>query len=182
VQFHKTALPGVILIHPDVFRDARGLFFELYHAKKYADAGIPDRFVQDNVSYSVRGTLRGLHYQLKASQGKLVTVLEGRAFDVAVDIRRSSPTFGQWLGVELSSENRRQLYIPAGFAHGFCALSESVWLSYKCTEFYVPADERGVIWNDPTLKIAWPIAAPLLSDKDRSYKTLKEMTAELPDL
>jgi dTDP-4-dehydrorhamnose 3,5-epimerase len=181
VQFLKTELPGVILIDPDVFRDARGLFFELYHAKKYGDAGIPEQFVQDNVSCSLRGSLRGLHYQLWSPQGKLVTVLDGRVFDVAVDVRRGSPTFGRWLGVELSSANRRQLYIPPGFAHGFCALSESVWLSYKCTEFYAPADERGIIWNDPTLKIAWPIDKPLLSDKDRSYKTLKEMTAELPD-
>lgn len=173
-------LPGVLLVEPDVFEDARGWFFETFHAKRYADLGIPGPFVQDNFSFSVRGTLRGLHYQLKQAQGKLVAVLEGEIFDVAVDIRKGSPTFGKWIGVQLSSDNKHQLYIPPGFAHGFCVTSESAGVTYKCTEFYAPEDERGIIWNDPTLAIRWPVSAPRLSPRDQAFKTLADMDRELP--
>lgn len=176
----ETPLKGVMLVEVDVFPDPRGYFLEICHAKKYAASGVPGPFVQSNFSKSVRGTLRGLHYQIKHAQGKLVSVVEGRVFDVAVDIRKGSPTFGQWYGVELSVENRRQLYIPIGFAHGFCVLSETAGMIYNCTDFYSPQDERGIIWNDPDLGIAWPVSHPLLSAKDQSYKTLAEMAGELP--
>lgn len=181
MRFLETELKGVILISPDAYEDARGVFFELYHAKTYQDAGIRERFVQDNFSRSVRGVLRGLHYQLKQPQGKLVSVLEGSVFDVVADIRKGSPTFGKWTAIDLSAENKLQLYIPPGFAHGFCATSGSASVLYKCTQFYAPADERGIIWNDPTLAIRWPIRDPLLSTKDRDYKTLDDMKDELPD-
>lgn len=181
MRFSEGGLPGLILVEPDVFTDARGFFFETYHARKYGQAGMTDVFVQDNISRSVRGTLRGLHYQLGHAQGKLVAVVEGAVFDVAVDIRKSSPTFGQWFGIELSADNKRQMYIPPGFAHGFCVLSDIASMTYKCTDFYSPTDERGIIWNDPTIRVEWPVAQPLMSPKDQSYKTLKEMTAELPD-
>lgn len=180
MKFSDTALAGVVLVEPDVFEDARGCFLETYHAAKYAKGGIAGPFVQDNFSHSVRGTLRGLHYQLRHAQGKLVTALTGRIFDVAVDIRKGSPTFGQWVGVELSGENRRQLYVPPGFAHGFCVLSETADVLYKCTDVYSPKDERGIIWNDPTIAIAWPVTDPLLSPKDRAYRTLREIEADLP--
>jgi dTDP-4-dehydrorhamnose 3,5-epimerase len=176
----ETSLKGVMLVEIDVFPDPRGFFLEVCHAKKYAAGGIPGPFVQSNFSRSVRGTLRGLHYQIKHAQGKLVSVVEGRVFDVAVDIRRGSPTFSKWFGAELSVENRRQLYIPIGFAHGFCVLSETAGMIYNCTDFYSPQDERGIIWNDPVLGINWPISHPLLSAKDQSYKTLAEMAGELP--
>jgi dTDP-4-dehydrorhamnose 3,5-epimerase len=176
----ETSLKGVMLVEIDVFPDPRGFFLEVCHAKKYAAGGIPGPFIQSNFSRSVRGTLRGLHYQIKHAQGKLVSVVEGRVFDVAVDIRRGSPTFSKWFGAELSVENRRQLYIPIGFAHGFCVLSETAGMIYNCTDFYSPQDERGIIWNDPVLGINWPISHPLLSAKDQSYKTLAEMAGELP--
>lgn len=180
MRFLGTELPGVILVEPDVFTDVRGLFLETYHREKYADGGIPDPFVQDNLSRSIQGTLRGLHYQLQEPQGKLVMVVEGAIFDVAADIRRGSPTFGRWLGIELSAQNKRQLYIPPGFAHGFCVLSEAAAVTYKCTRFYEPKDERGIVWDDPSLGIRWPVAEPLLSAKDRGYKSLGEMEGELP--
>lgn len=180
MRFIATKLPGVVLVEPDVFNDPRGYFLETYHAGRYAEGGIPGPFVQDNFSHSVRNTLRGLHYQLQRAQGKLVMVLEGRIFDVAVDIRKGSPTFGRWDGVELTGENKRQLYIPPGFAHGFCVLSETADVLYKCTDVYSREDERGIIWNDPALAIAWPVTAPLLSDKDRAYKRLSEMNGDLP--
>lgn len=180
VKFVETKLPGVVLVELDLFEDSRGYFFEMYHAGKHADGGIHGPFVQDNFSHSVRSTLRGLHYQLQHAQGKLVMVLEGRIFDVAVDIRKGSPTFKQWAGVELSGESRRQLYIPPGFAHGFCVLSETADVLYKCTDVYSQKDERGIIWNDPALAITWPIADPLLSTKDGAYKRLADMMGELP--
>jgi len=180
VRFIETELRGVILVEPDVFQDRRGHFLETYHEKKYAEAGIPGPFVQDNFSRSVRGTLRGLHYQLRHAQGKLVMVVEGAVFDVSVDIRNGSPTFGKWVGLELSAENIRQLYIPPGFAHGFCVISDVASVVYKCTNFYVPEDERGIIWNDRTLGIRWPVQHPLLSLKDEAYKTLADMAGELP--
>ncbi|HZS12032.1 MAG TPA: dTDP-4-dehydrorhamnose 3,5-epimerase [Nitrospirales bacterium] len=175
MRITPTALPDVLLIEPDVWTDPRGYFFESYHQSRYEEHGIHARFVQDNFSRSLRGTLRGLHYQLMRPQGKLVTVMEGVVFDVAVDIRRSSPTFGRWVGVELSAEKQAQLYIPPGFAHGFCVLSPTAGFHYKCTEYYAPEDERGIIWNDVTLKIAWPIDAPTLSAKDRHYFSLKDL-------
>lgn len=170
----ETALPGVLLIEPKVFGDDRGFFFEAYHAKRYAEAGIPAAFVQDNLSRSVKGTLRGLHYQEPNAQGKLVQVLAGAVFDVAVDIRKGSPHFGKWVGYELSAENKRQLWIPAGFAHGFCVISDSADFSYKCTDFYSPAAERGIAWNDPDLGIAWPVERPLLSAKDAAAPKLAQ--------
>jgi dTDP-4-dehydrorhamnose 3,5-epimerase len=145
---------------------------ETWHAERYQQANLPGPFVQDNCSRSTRGVLRGLHYQLKHPQGKLVWVVEGEVFDVAVDIRVGSPTFGHWVGYILSGDNHRQLAIPAGFAHGFCVLSASASLVYKCTDFYAPDDEYGLRWDDPRLDIDWPVAAPLLSDKDRQYPTL----------
>jgi dTDP-4-dehydrorhamnose 3,5-epimerase len=179
VKTIPTELPGVVIIEPRVFSDARGFFFESYSAVRYADAGFPDVFVQDNHSSSVRGTIRGLHYQLRRPQAKLLRVLRGTVFDVAVDIRRGSPTFGRWVGAELSAENRRQLFIPAGFAHGFCVMSDGAEVEYKCTDIYVADDQRGVLWNDPTVGIRWPVQDPILSDQDRRFLTL---TAERDDL
>lgn len=180
MKFVATKLKAVVLVEPDVFEDPRGYFLETYHAGRYAEGGITGPFVQDNFSHSVRGTLRGLHYQLKHAQGKLVMALEGRIFDVAVDIRKGSPTFKQWVGVELSGENKRQLYIPPGFAHGFCVLSDTADVLYKCTDVYAPQDERGIIWNDPSIAIAWPVAEPLLSRKDQAYQLLADMERDLP--
>src|SRR5207253_5045695 len=141
---------------------------------------LPERFVQDNHSCSVHGTIRGLHYQLEHPQGKLVRVIRGAVYDVAVDVRRGSPTFGRWVGIELSAENMRQLYVPPGFAHGFCVVSDVASVLYKCTKFYAPKDERGIVWNDRTLGIHWPVQQPLLSPKDEAYKTLADMASELP--
>ena len=166
------------MIEPKSFGDARGYFFETWHAERYAQAGVAPTFVQDNVSRSVRGILRGLHLQHPFGQGKLVQVLDGEVFDVAVDVRHGSPTFGQWAGENLSSDNKRQLYIPPGFAHGFCVLSESALFSYKCTELYHPETELSVAWNDPDLGITWPIAAPALSKKDAEASRLRDIPAE----
>lgn len=173
-------IPGVLLIEPNLFRDPRGLFCETFHAPRYAEAGITERFVQDNYSRSIRSTLRGLHYQEPHAQGKLVMVLEGTVYDVVVDIRQGSPTFGTWHGIELSSDNLRQLYVPPGCAHGFCVTSEQAAFLYKCTDFYSPDDERGIIWNDPTLAISWPVSVPILSAKDEAYGTFEAMQARLP--
>lgn len=176
----KLEIPGALLIEPQLFGDQRGLFCETFHAQRYAEAGITDRFVQDNYSRSVRGTLRGLHFQEPHAQGKLVMVVEGSVYDVIVDIRKGSPTFGKWHGVDLSSDNYRQLYVPPGCAHGFCVTSEQAGFLYKCTDFYSPKDERGIIWNDPALAIVWPISAPVLSAKDQAYQTLAAMEDDLP--
>ncbi len=175
-----TELPGVVIIKPRVFTDARGFFFESYHAARYAEAGLPAVFVQDNHSSSVKGTIRGLHYQLRRPQGKLFRVLRGSVLDVAVDIRRGSPTFGRWVGVELSAENKRQLFIPPGFAHGFCVVSEGAEVEYKCTDPYAPDDQRGVLWSDPTIGIRWPVQEPILSDQDRGFLPLSIMRDDLP--
>ncbi|SFR14180.1 dTDP-4-dehydrorhamnose 3,5-epimerase [Desulfoscipio geothermicus] len=174
----ETKLPGVLIIEPDVFGDARGYFMETWQQARYAQAGLPGNFVQDNLSFSTRGVLRGLHFQNPNAQGKLVFVLQGEVFDVAVDIRAGSPTFGQWVGVTLSSENKRQLYIPEGFAHGFCVTSETALFAYKCTDIYNPAAEGGIIWNDPDIGIDWPIDNPILSEKDRGYQQLKDIPGE----
>ncbi|HLB35016.1 MAG TPA: dTDP-4-dehydrorhamnose 3,5-epimerase [Gemmatimonadales bacterium] len=175
-----TALPGVVIIEPKVFGDDRGFFLETYHQQRYAAAGIPEQFVQDNHSRSVPGTLRGLHYQRERPQGKLVRCVRGAIFDVAVDIRRGSPTFGKWVGVELSEDNKRQLYIPHGFAHGFCVPAVVSEMEYKCTDFYHPEDESGVIWNDPAIGIAWPIRNPVLSQKDAGFPPLTPERRDLP--
>jgi dTDP-4-dehydrorhamnose 3,5-epimerase len=180
MRFVPTSLPGVLLIEPDVFKDARGFFLETWHQQKYAEAGIRGPFVQDNHSHSKRGTLRGLHAQRCRPQGKLVRAVEGEMFDVAVDVRRGSPTFGRWVGFCLSGDNFRQLWIPPGFAHGFCVLSERVHVEYKCTEFYDRSDELTVAWNDPAIGIAWPIEAPLLSAKDAGAPLLAQLYDVLP--
>jgi dTDP-4-dehydrorhamnose 3,5-epimerase len=170
-----TAIPDVKIIEPRVFRDPRGFFVETYHARRYHEAGLDAVFVQDNHSRSIRGTLRGLHWQVERPQGKLVRVLVGEVYDVAVDIRLDSPTFGQWVGFTLSAENFRQAWVPPGFAHGFCVTSEVAEVEYKCTGFYDPPSERGLIWNDPDVAIDWPIRDPILSDRDRQHPTLASL-------
>ena len=180
MRFAPTQIPDVILIEPDVHRDDRGFFLETWHERKYAEGGISGPFVQDNHSNSRRGTLRGLHAQRERPQGKLVRVVEGEVFDVAVDIRRGSPTFGKWVADRLSGENLHQLWVPPGFAHGFCVLSESVHLEYKCTDFYDPSDEIAVAWNDPAIGVEWPIAAPTLSAKDAAAPLLNDLLGQLP--
>ena len=179
VKVIATELPEVLLVEPRVFGDARGFFLETFQAERYAAAGIAGPFVQDNLSRSVKGTLRGLHFQQPRAQGKLVHVLRGAVWDVAVDVRRGSPRFGRWVAVELSEENRRQLWIPPGFAHGFCVLSESADFFYKCTDFYAPDCERAVRWNDPALGIRWPVESPLISAKDQAAPELAT-APELP--
>lgn len=171
----ETALLGVRIIEPTVYEDARGFFYESYNQRDYAAQGIDDIFVQDNHSRSIRNVLRGLHYQAPPGQAKLVRVAVGAVYDVAVDVRWGSPTFGRWVGVELSAENRRQLYIPVGFAHGFCVLSEVAEFLYKVTSYYSPPDERGIIWDDPDIGIAWPVSAPLLSERDRRHPRLRDI-------
>jgi len=178
VKVIDTALPGVKLIEPRVFGDDRGFFLESWNARTFAAAGIDAGFVQDNHSQSAKGVLRGLHYQIGSPQGKLVRVVSGAVFDVAVDLRRSSETFGRWVGYELSADNKRQAWIPPGFAHGFLSLRDGTELLYKCTDFYSAEAERSLIWNDPDIAIAWPLngmAKPLLSDKDAAAKTLAEI-------
>lgn len=179
-KFERTELDGVVVCDPRVFRDERGFFLEFYHAQRYFNAGIRVSFVQDNRSRSSRGVLRGLHYQLHKPQAKLVSCTRGEIFDVAVDIRKGSPTFGRWTGHVLSEENHRQLFIPGGFAHGFCVLSEVAEIFYKCSEFYDPMDDRGIRWNDPGIAVAWPVETPVLSGKDRKQPFLAEI--EAPDL
>lgn len=180
VRVRETAIPGVLVIEPVVHRDARGFFVETWHDQRYRQAGIDLPFVQDNHSRSSLGTLRGLHAQVRRAQGKLVRAVEGEIFDVAVDIRLGSPTFGRWVGERLSAENFLQLWIPPGFAHGFCVLTESAQVQYKCTEFYDRADEISILWSDPDLGIAWPIAEPLVSDKDRGAPRLRDLGTSLP--
>ena len=176
-------LPGVILIEPRVFRDDRGYFLETWSRQRYQEAGLPADFVQDNLSYSKAGVLRGLHYQHPTAQGKFVSVLRGEVFDVAVDIRRGSPTFGKWEGFVLSAENGRQLYVPEGFAHGFVVTSEDALFSYKCTAPYDPAAEGSVAWDDPALGISWPVSAPTLAAKDRAAPRLGDIPPDrLPGL
>jgi dTDP-4-dehydrorhamnose 3,5-epimerase len=181
VRFVRTEIPGVVLIEPDVHKDARGYFLETYHAEKYRAAGIPDTFVQDNVSKSAGGTVRGLHLQIDHPQGKLIRVVEGEIFDVAVDVRRGSPTFGKWVGLTLSGDNFAQCYVPPGFAHGFAVVSSSAIVEYKCTDKYDPASEIGILWNDPAIGIKWPLKiAPTLSDRDRKNPTLAAAAERLP--
>ncbi len=175
MESHATEIPGVLLVEPQVFRDERGFFLESYSERVFAELGIPDRFVQDNHSYSKRGVLRGLHYQVQKSQGKLVRVVSGEVLDVFLDLRRSSATFGRWHGVKLSGENRRLVWIPVGFAHGFHVISESAHVLYKSTEFYFPELERTILWNDSDLKIDWENSAkPLVSEKDKKAARFRD--------
>ena len=180
MRFVPTDLPEVIIVEPDVHRDARGLFLETYHAGKYREAGIDGPFVQDNHSRSMRGTLRGLHLQSRRPQGKLIRVIQGEIFDVAVDVRVGSPTFARWVGVPLSAESFRQCYVPPGFAHGFCVLSPGAEVEYKCTDLYDPGAEVGIAWDDPAIAIRWPVPSPTLSDRDRQNPSLERVLHLLP--
>ncbi|MEZ8557562.1 dTDP-4-dehydrorhamnose 3,5-epimerase [Vibrio cyclitrophicus] len=171
----KTKLQDCIIIEPKVFGDERGFFLETFQEERYFNAGIKERFVQDNRSKSSRGVLRGLHFQKLKQQGKLVSVTYGEVFDVAVDLRPDSETFGQYESVILTGDNKLQFYVPPGFAHGFCVLSESADFQYKCTDYYDPSDESGLLWNDPAINIEWPIVTPLLSDKDRIQPLLSDI-------
>ena len=171
-------LEGLLIIEPKVFGDARGFFLETWNRSRYREVGLHDDFVQDNVSFSCRGTLRGLHFQNPNPQGKLLQVLLGEVFDVAVDIRRSSPTFGKWHGLVLSAENKRQFYIPSGFAHGFAVLSETALFQYKCTGLYSPKDEMAIRWDDPDIGIQWPLKEPLLSERDAKGMRLRDAPPE----
>lgn len=178
-----TPLPGVVILEPRVHEDHRGFFMESFNERSFAELGISHRFVQDNHSRSVRGVLRGLHYQLRQPQAKLVRVTRGRVFDVAVDIRRGGPHFGAWTAAELTEDNRRMMFAPEGFAHGFLVLSEVAEFQYKCSDFYDPSDERGIAWNDPRIAIDWPLGElkPILSGRDLAWSTLDRMSeAELP--
>ncbi len=174
----ETKLPGVLVLEPNVFSDERGFFLETWQSKRYEKIGIRGPFVQDNISSSKKDVLRGLHYQYPQSQGKLLQVLSGQVVDVAVDIRVGSPTFGQWVSAVLSDANHKQMYIPPDFAHGYCVTSETAVFSYKCTDFYNPTTEHGIIWNDPDLNIEWPIKEPVISAKDINYSRLKEIAPE----
>jgi dTDP-4-dehydrorhamnose 3,5-epimerase len=177
MEFIPTEIPEVVLIRPKVFADARGYFFESWEERKFKGAGLDVRFVQDNHSHSVRNVLRGLHYQLQQPQGKLVRVTAGEVFDVAVDIRRSSPTFGRWVGVRLSAENHCMLWVPPGFAHGYLTLSDSADFVYRCTDFYSPAHERAILWNDPDVNIHWPLqtdSSPIVSSRDAAGVGLRD--------
>ncbi len=176
-----TALPEVLLITPDIFGDDRGFFFELWREERYASSGLPKKFVQDNLSLSRRGTLRGLHFQNPHPQGKLVSVLQGEVFDVAVDVRKGSRTFGKWVGVILDGSKKQQLYVPEGFAHGFVVTSETALFHYKCTVQYRPENESVIRWNDPDLAITWPIQDPTLSKRDAEAPFLKNLSSKFLD-
>ena len=178
MQLIATDIEDVRIIEPQVFTDSRGYFLEAYHGSRFESVGLADAFVQDNLSYSVKNTLRGLHFQVTRPQAKLVQVISGEIFDVAVDIRPTSPTFGRWVSVHLSEKNKRQVFIPAGFAHGFCVLSEVARVFYKCSDFYDPDDEGGILWSDPTLAIDWPIAQPIVSKKDARLPNMGDLHPE----
>lgn len=174
MKITQTPLSGVLVLEPRIFKDDRGYFVETFQLQRYKDAGITLPFVQDNASHSVKGTLRGMHFQEPNPQGKLVACLRGVIWDAVVDIRKGSPTFGKWFGVELSSETGRQIWVPPGFAHGFCVLSDRADVLYKCTDYYAPGAERSIVWNDPDVGIDWPVEAPLLSPKDATAPRLKD--------
>ncbi|HJS98329.1 MAG TPA: dTDP-4-dehydrorhamnose 3,5-epimerase [Terriglobales bacterium] len=178
MQVSETKIPGVYLIRPQVYEDARGFFFESYHQAKLEECGIRESFVQDNHSKSYKNTVRGLHYQLKHPQAKLCRVVQGEVLDVAVDIRVGSPYFGRWVSAILSAQNKQQILIPRGFAHGFAVLSETAEFLYKCTDFYYPDDEHGVLWSDPEMGIPWNITEPVVSKKDAAYRALARIAAE----
>jgi dTDP-4-dehydrorhamnose 3,5-epimerase len=171
----KTQIPGVLIINMKIYGDKRGFFTETHHQKTYSEAGIDCQFVQDNLSFSKKNILRGLHFQRQFPQAKLITVIKGEIFDVAVDLRPSSETFGQWTGIILSGDNHKQFFIPQGFAHGFCVLSEDAYVHYKCTEFYHPEDEDGIFWADSQLNIDWPITNPIISTKDQNNSSFKNL-------
>lgn len=176
MEFLPTAIPDVVLIKPDVFGDSRGFFMETWEARKFAAVGLTSKFVQDNHSLSLKNTLRGLHYQIRQPQGKLVRVVAGAVFDVAVDLRKSAPSFGKWVGVTLTADNKHQVWIPPGFAHGFLVLSDSAEFVYKCTDYYAPEHQRTLVWNDPDVDVKWPLSAdqePRLSDKDKAGNFLR---------
>ncbi len=179
MSFQRLAIPEVILVQPTAYSDDRGFFVETYHARRYTEGGIPEVFVQDNHSFSTARVLRGLHAQLYKPQGKLVRAILGEIFDVAVDIRPGSPTFGRWVGETLSGDNFRQLYVPPGFAHGFVVLSETAHVQYKCTALYDKADEIGIVWNDPEIGVDWPVADPVINDKDRQAPRLADIVQRL---
>jgi dTDP-4-dehydrorhamnose 3,5-epimerase len=174
----RTQLHGVIVIEPRVFGDARGFFYESWNQERYLSFGVSERFVQDNLSFSTRGVLRGLHFQNPQAQGKLVSALKGEVFDVVADVRPESPTFGRWVGVYLSAENKRQMYVPPGYAHGFQVTSDEALFTYKCTEYYRPDAEHTIAWNDPDLAVSWPIKEPVLSPKDRKGISLADWASE----
>lgn len=176
MKVFSSPIEDVLVVEPDIFEDSRGFFMETYHKQRYAKEGIDSVFVQDNLSFSNQHALRGLHYQINHPQAKLIHVIKGAIFDVAVDIRFGSPTFGRWTGFELTDENRRQLFIPEGFAHGFCVISKTAYVAYKCTDFYSPNDERGVLWSDPDIDIKWPSLNPALSLKDKQFACLKDLS------
>jgi dTDP-4-dehydrorhamnose 3,5-epimerase len=178
MDVRRTKLDGVLVLEPRVFSDERGYFLETWNRKIYEDAGIKERFVQDNIAFSRKGVLRGLHFQHPHGQGKLVHVPAGEVLDVAVDIRVGSKTFGQWVGEVLSEDNHRQMYVPAGFAHGYCVLSNTALFYYKCTDFYNASTEGGIIWNDPDIAIDWPVKKPILSVKDARYPRFKDLPAK----
>ena len=171
----ETELDGVLIIEPDVFDDQRGFFFETYNQNRYQEIGVTSDFVQDNLSFSRKGTLRGLHYQHPHDQAKLAQVIQGEVFDVVVDIRRGSTSFGKWVGQYLSGDNKTQIFIPAGFAHGFCVLSETALFHYKCSDFYAPQCEGGILWSDPDVAIDWPVDSPIVSEKDARFSILKDI-------
>ena len=181
MNFKETKIQGVLILEPDVFKDKRGYFLETWNKERYEKNGIPYSFVQDNISFSKKGILRGLHFQYPQPQGKLIQVLSGKVIDIAADIRIGSPTYGKWHSEILSDTNHKQMFVPSGFAHGYCVMSESAIFSYKCTDFYNPATEHGIIWNDPDLNIDWQIEEPVLSPKDAKYPRLKDLSPdELP--
>lgn len=181
MQVIETPLPGVLVLQPTVRYDVRGYFLESYSARTLAGIGIHDTFVQDNHSRSAKGVLRGLHYQVNPGQVKLIRAISGAIFDVAVDIRHGSPTFGHWFGQTLSSDNHLQMYIPVGFAHGFCVITDAAEIAYKCSTFYVPQDERGIAWDDPDIGIDWPVTTPLISERDRHNPRLAEIAHDFSD-
>ena len=180
MRVRETGLPGVLVVEPRVFRDPRGFFLESFHAARYAEAGIRGPFVQDNHSLSQKDTLRGLHFQWRKPQGKLVRVIEGEIYDVAVDIRPESKSFGRWVAVSLSAENHLQVYVPAGFAHGFCVVSDVAQVEYKCTEVYDPDGEGGIPWDDPDVGITWPTQRPVLSERDQRHKSFRQQFGRGP--
>ena len=178
-----TSIKGILIIEPVTFRDKRGFFMETYNRNRYNASGINATFVQDNLSCSLKNTVRGLHFQIKHPQAKLIQVITGEIFDVAVDLRPGSATFGKWTGILLSDENRLQVFVPEGFAHGFCVLSEFALFYYKCSDFYAPDDEGGIIWSDPDIGIKWPVENPIISDKDKQYPNLANLSSgQLPSL
>jgi dTDP-4-dehydrorhamnose 3,5-epimerase len=174
VKVTPTPLSGLLVLEPRIFKDDRGYFVETYQQERYREAGITQPFVQDNTSHSIKDTLRGMHFQQPRAQGKLVSCTRGAIWDAVIDVRQGSPTFGKWFGVELSAATARQLWVPTGFAHGFCVLSDTADVTYKCTDYYAPGTERAVLWNDPDVGIAWPVKSPLLSPKDAVAPRLKD--------